>query len=185
MRLRTEADVVDLIASDPEAMAVLRAAAGLGLPDWWIGAGFLRNRVWNAITGHPAEPDRDVDVAYFDPADLDPATETAVEARAATILPGRPWEIRNQARMHRRNGDRPYTSALDAISRWPETATCVAVTLRGDRIVLVCAHGPADLLEMVVRPAPAFDTPAGRAKVEQRLAAKNWLTRWPGLRLEI
>ncbi|HWS36922.1 MAG TPA: nucleotidyltransferase family protein [Actinoplanes sp.] len=183
--IRTEAAVIALIESDPEAMPVLRAAAALGLPDWWIGAGFLRNRVWNALTGRPAEPDRDVDVAYFDPADLDPATETAAETRAATLLPGRPWEIRNQARMHLRNGVAPYTSTLDAISHWPETATCVAVTLRAGRVALTCCHGPADLLDMVVRPSPAFDTPSGRAKVEQRLTAKGWLTRWPGLRLEI
>lgn len=31
--------------------------------------------------------------------------------------------VKNQARMHLRNGDRPYQSATDAMRYWPETAT--------------------------------------------------------------
>lgn len=178
-------DVVGVIESDADAMRVLRATADLGLPDWWIGAGFVRNRVWDAISGLPVSPERDVDVAYFDPAKRDPRDDTAAEARALAALPGVPWEIRNQARMHLRNGDEPYTSTLDAVSRWPETATCVAVTLRGDSVRLVSCHGLTDLVGMVVRPSPAMDNAAGRATVRRRVEAKGWLHRWPGLRLTI
>ncbi|MDG4837647.1 nucleotidyltransferase family protein [Micromonospora sp. WMMD967] len=96
-----------------------------------------------------------------------------------------PWEIRNQARMHLRNGEEPYTSTLDAISRWPETATCVAVTLRDDSVRLVACHGLTDLVGLAVRPSPTFDNAAGRATVERRVKAKGWLDRWAGLRLEI
>lgn len=178
-------DVVRLIESDPGAMGILRAAAGLGLPDWWIGAGFVRNRVWDAIGNLPALPERDVDVAYFDPDKLDRREDERAEAQAAAALPGVPWEIRNQARMHLRNGVHPYASTLDAISRWPETATCVAVTLQGDSVRLAACHGLADLVGMVVRPSPAFDNAEGRAKVQRRAEAKGWLDRWTGLRLEI
>ncbi|MEU4474953.1 nucleotidyltransferase family protein [Micromonospora sp. NPDC023888] len=176
-------DVVGVIESDPRAMGVLRATADLGLPDWWIGAGFVRNRVWDAISGLPVAPERDVDVAYFDREKLDPREDARAEARAVRALPEVPWEIRNQARMHLRNGDAPYTSALDAISRWPETATCVAVTLRGDSVRLVACHGLTDLVGMVVRPSPAMDDAAGRATVQRRVEAKGWLHRWAGLRL--
>ncbi|MBW4701019.1 nucleotidyltransferase family protein [Micromonospora sp. RL09-050-HVF-A] len=178
-------DVVGLIESDPAAMRVLRATAGLGLPDWWIGAGFVRNLVWDAISELPALPPRDVDVAYFDPQERDPGVDVRTEAWAATVLPGVPWEIRNQARMHLRNRDGPYLDTLDAISRWPETATCIAVTLRGDSVHLVCCHGAADLVGMVVRPSPAFDHAAGRAKVRERVTAKGWCGRWARLRLEV
>lgn len=178
-------DVVGVIESDPRAMRILRAAAALDLPDWWIGAGFVRNRVWDTITGLPFRPERDVDVAYFDPAKPDPDDDVRAEAHAAAILPGVPWEIRNQARMHLRNGEAPYTSALDAISHWPETATCVAVTLRDDTVRLTSCHGVTDLLEMIVRPSPVFDNPEGRATVRHRVQAKGWLGRWPDLRLEL
>ena len=178
-------NVVEVIESDPEAIRVLRAAAELGLPDWWIGAGFVRNRVWDAISSLQFAPERDVDVAYFDPAQTDPSEDAGAEARAREILPGVPWEIRNQARMHLRHGDKPYTSALDAMSRWPETATCVAVTLEDDSVRLVSCHGLTDLVEMVVRPSPAFENAAGRATVQRRVQSKGWLDRWPALRLEI
>lgn len=178
-------DIVGLIESDPDAMRVLRAAADLGLPDWWIGAGFVRNRVWDAISDLPGLPERDVDVAYFDPGKPDPREDSRAEARAALILPEVPWEIRNQARMHLRHGDEPYQSTLDAISRWPETATCIAVTLRDDSVHLVSCHGLNDLVGMVVRPSPAFDDEAGRATVRRRVEAKGWLDRWARLRLEI
>ncbi|SDS44452.1 nucleotidyltransferase family protein [Actinoplanes derwentensis] len=177
--------VVNVISSDPQAMRTLRAAARLGLPDWWIGAGFVRNRVWDAISGLPGRPERDVDVAYFAPANPDPAEDVRFEAQAETLLPGVPWEIRNQARMHLHNGVDPYTSTRDAISRWPETATCIAVTLRNDSVHLMTCHGIADLVDMVVRPSPAFDNPAGRAKVQSRVDAKGWTSRWPRLRLEL
>ncbi|MEV4351825.1 nucleotidyltransferase family protein [Actinoplanes sp. NPDC049596] len=177
--------IVGVVESDAEAMSILRAAAGLGLPDWWIGAGFVRNRVWDAISGLPAVPPRDVDVAYFDPERPDPGADERAEAQARTILPGVPWEIRNQARMHLRNGDDPYTSTLDAVSRWPETATCVAVTLRGDSVHLVTCHGVDDLVGMVVRPSPAFDDAVGRATVKRRVETKGWLDRWPVLRLAV
>jgi hypothetical protein len=178
-------DVVGVIESDPGAMRILRAAADLGLPDWWIGAGFVRNRVWDAISGLPVSPDRDVDLAYFDPEKPDPREDARAEARATAVMPGVPWEIRNQARMHLRNDDEPYASTLDAISRWPETATCVAVTLRDDAVHLVSCHGMDDLVGMVVRPSPAFDNAGGRATVRRRVETKGWLDRWVGLRLEM
>jgi hypothetical protein len=38
---------------------------------------------------------------------------------------------------------------------------------------------------MVVRPSPAFNNAAGRAKVQRRVELKGWLDRWAGLRLDI
>jgi uncharacterized protein len=49
----------------------------------------------------------------------------------------------------------------------------------------VSCHGLADLVGMVIRPSPAFNNAAGRAKVQRRVEAKGWLGRWAGLRLEI
>jgi hypothetical protein len=42
------------------------------------------------------------------------------------------WSVKNQARMHERNADRPYRSASDAMMHSPETATAVGARL-GDR----------------------------------------------------
>lgn len=64
--ITSEDEIRSLIANDPWRMKVLQAAQELDLPDWWIGAGFVRNLVWNAIEGKDAETTRDVDLVYFD-----------------------------------------------------------------------------------------------------------------------
>lgn len=48
---KSEAEIGQLVAADDWMMQVLAAAKSMGLPDWWIGAGFLRNRVWDALEG--------------------------------------------------------------------------------------------------------------------------------------
>lgn len=162
-------------------MAALSAVRDLELPDWAIGAGFVRALVWDHLSGH-AEPTElgDVDVVYFDPSDLSPAREAELEADLQARLPGPPWSVKNQARMHVRNVDRLYRDTADAIGHWLETATCVAVRLEADdRLTLLAPHGIADLVDMKLRP-----TPAGLAKrtdFELRLKTKNWRRRWPKL----
>ena len=112
--------------------AALAAVADLGLPDGWIGAGFLRTPVWDRLHGkNTATPLDDLDVVFFDPSNLDPATEARLEARLRAAQPGLNWQVRNQARMHLRNGDRPYRSTADALRHWLETPTAVALRLVG------------------------------------------------------
>lgn len=174
--------VRDLIAGDPWRMEVLRAVRELGLPDWAIGAGFVRTRVWDWLAGDRARtPLGDIDVLYHDPADLAKATEAALERRLASRLPA-PWSVKNQARMHLRNGDPAYGSTENALRFWLETPTCVAVRLGADnRLELLAPHGLDDLFAMIVRP-----TPRGRECIEayrRRLATKGWQAVWPGLRI--
>jgi hypothetical protein len=195
--------VVRIVRADPWRMSVLRAVRALDLPDWAVGAGFVRNAVWDRLhrfaAATPPEAgfarprtseDRrattrapgDVDVLYFDPGDCARARETAIEARLAAAMPGVPWSVRNQARMHRRNGDAPYRDTEDALRYWLETATCVAVRLEpDDTLTVIAPYGLDDLLGL--RSGP---TPRGRARHEiyrARMRAKNWPARWPRVRV--
>ncbi|MEM9783354.1 MAG: nucleotidyltransferase family protein [Pseudomonadota bacterium] len=167
----------------PWYRATIAVVSGLGLPDWAIGAGFVRNAVWDRLAGLSRTPLADVDVLYFDRADPGGRRERMLERRLTAALP-RPWSVRNQARMHRRNGDRPYRSTADAMRFWLETPTTVAIRVDGaGRLRLIAPHGLHDLLAMRVRP-----TPAGRAKsllYAKRVNAKNWQARWPGLVMEM
>ena len=81
--------IASIIAQDPVGMKQLRAARTLGLPDWCIAAGFVRNRVWDHLHGisPPREP-ADIDVLYYDAADLSKETEQALEARLSALVPG-------------------------------------------------------------------------------------------------
>lgn len=57
------------MTGDPVRFQALQIVAALDLPDCWIGAGFVRDAVWDHLNGHECcEPNGDVDVLWFDAA---------------------------------------------------------------------------------------------------------------------
>ncbi len=181
--MRTISDLADFLSQQPRIMSVLRPVAMIGIEDCWVGAGLIRNAVWDHLHGRPVEfvSGSDVDVVYCDCAAASLARDLEIEKRLFEALPDVPWSVHNQARMHERNGDAPYRDTEDAIRHWPETATAIAARLNGDRVEVIAPHGIDDLLQLRVRPTPTF----GR-KLEiyrQRIASKDWLQRWPMLEI--
>lgn len=172
------ARVIELVLRDPQALDYLRIARTLGLPDWWLAAGFVRNRVWDALTETSGWDMADIDMLFFDPTDISKQREKALEARVMALTPGVEWEVRNQARMHLHNGDRPYTGIEDAMGFWLETCTAVGLHLeQDDSISIIAPFGLDDLLGLVLRPSAA-----GLRRIDSyraRLAAKSWRRRWP------
>jgi uncharacterized protein len=127
-------------------------------------------------------PSGDIDVIWFDAEQIEKSCDEAAATALRAQRPDLPWSVKNQARMHFRNGDRPYRSSLDAMCHWPETATAVAITLHGDdALELAAPFGVNDLLAMVVRPTPHFQAHRLDA-YRERQRAKNWSARWPRLR---
>lgn len=120
--IRDAAGLSRFIAERPALLEPLRTVAALGLPDAWIGAGFLRNPVWDALSGLSpgTNPPGDVDVVWFNPARATPDADAAAEAALFAAHPGPAWSVRNQARMAARNGHPPYAGTLDAIAHWVE-----------------------------------------------------------------
>ena len=166
-------------------MGVLDQARRLGLPDWFVGAGAIRDLVWDVRfgAGFDAAAIEDIDLVYFDPHDVSKDREHEIEARL-----GPRWDVTNQAGVHtwfhlRFGGDpvEPLTSTEAGIATWPETATCVGVRLEADGTLTVAAPlGLDDLLDGVWRLNPVRVTSAVAA---QRLAKKSPGTRWPGVRV--
>ncbi len=183
--MKSADDIATLIANHADMTAHLRAVAQLNLPDCWIGAGFIRDAVWDALHGRTPDCARlnDVDVIFFDPRNTGAEHDRAIEHRLAALMPGRPWSVKNQARMHQRNRESPYRDTADAVSRWPETATAIAARWCEDRVEILAPLGLDDLLGLIIRPTPAFEN--RRNEVAQRVASKGWRTRWPRLRIEI
>ena len=70
-------DVVNLIQKDAWMMKVLQTAKSLGLSDWMIGAGFVRNKVWDYLHGYQNKqvPTNDIDLIYFDTENTDEKQE--------------------------------------------------------------------------------------------------------------
>jgi uncharacterized protein len=125
----------------------------------------------------------DVDLGFFDPTDLSPERDEAVEAALRAVAPEFPWEAKNQAAVHlwypRRFGlaVEPFRSSAEAVATFPETATSVALRLDGnDRLTVVAPCGLDDLLGLVHRHNPRR---APAAVYEERLASKRITERWP------
>jgi hypothetical protein len=175
----TEKNIIDLIEKDSWMMEVLRAAEKMELPDWLIGAGFVRNKVWDHLHGYEkSTPPTDIDLVYFDTENK--LEEKDVETQLSSLLPGPHWEVVNQATAHHWNGEKPYTSTADALSRWPETATAVGVFLANGQLHVVAPLGIEDLVTMVVQPTPAFmQSEEKRTRVRERILQKHWQEKWP------
>lgn len=170
-----------LIANSDFHMQCLYAADKLGLHDWMIGAGFVRNLIWDHIHGKTtATPLNDIDLIYFDRQHADKSHDLALQKQLNQGAASPVWEVRNQARMHLKKGHEPYQNCTQAISFWVETATCVGVRLEQGMVRIIAPLGLADNWAGIVRRNPAFSDPA---VFLQRVAQKQWLSTWPQLRL--
>jgi hypothetical protein len=171
--------IARIIAEDAVAMEQLRAVRALALPDWCIAAGFVRNRVWDHLHGiSPARLPVDIDVLYYDAADIGKDREAGFEARLGELMPGLPWQVRNQARMHIWKGLPQHRDTADSMTYWLETVTAVGVRLEADDSLSVIAPlGTDDLLNLRCRPAPYGHVQ--RAEYEERIATKRWRELWP------
>ena len=175
----TDDHVIEIFAA-PWRLDALRAVAALGLPDCWIAAGFLRNPIWDRLHGYTeATPLNDLDVVYFDPEDRSKERDAALEQELLKLSPGLPWSVRNQARMHATNGDRPYTSTEDALRHWLETVSAVGIRLTGTgELELLAPFGFDDIFALTVRPTP-HASDMRPAAYRSRMARKNWPAIWP------
>jgi hypothetical protein len=169
--------VAAVLAASPGHVDALQAVALAGPRGAWIGAGFVRNAVWDALSGVTPEVTAlaDLDVVHLDGASADPVFAAALRA----VRRGLPWSVTSQSRMAARHGHAPYPDLAAALARWPETATAVAARLHAGRIEILAPHGVADLLGFLLRTPPGGDP----GTMRQRIAAKGWRRRWPRLRL--
>jgi hypothetical protein len=168
-----------IIAQDPVGMEQLRAVRTLDLPDWCIAAGFVRNRVWDHLHGiAPARAPVDIDVIYFDAADVSKDREAEYETRLHGLIPNAPWQVRNQARMHVWKDLPPHRDTADSMTYWLETVTAVGVRLEADdRLTVVAPLGTDDLLGLLCRPTAFGRT--RRHEYDERITAKRWRELWP------
>jgi len=168
--------------------AVLGAGTELGLPGWYLGAGCIAQTVWNALAGFAPEAHiRDLDLVYFDPADLSAERESEHRLRLRKRFSDLPvkLDVKNQARVHLWYGQRfgrtiePFHGAEEAIGTWPTTATCVGVRRESGQLTVCAPFGLDDLFAGIVRPNRALVSNAVYTE-----KARRWKTAWPLLRIE-
>jgi len=177
----------DVLRRAPVVMEALTAARDVDAPDWLISAGAIRDAVWDDLHGRPftAVP-RDIDLGFFDGADLTPERDRMVEDALRERASHLPWQAKNQAAVHlwypRAFGMDvpPFRSCAEAVATFPETASCVGVRLLdGDEMLVVAPHGLEDLFGCVCRHNP---TRVSAAFYERRVAERGWRDRWPRMR---
>jgi len=173
-----------IIRNDPWMMDKLQLVDGLKLPDCWIGAGFIRSKVWDYFHQFEARtPLDDLDVVFFDSTNTVKTIEKKLEEQLKKADPSVNWSVKNQARMHLKHGHEPYKNTEEAVSCWTETATAVAVRLASGKIEIIAPWGLEDLLELKVR--PTLQTKAERPDIyRKRVKKKNWKGKWPLLDIE-
>ncbi len=178
-----EARLVALVRGSPVLMRALRAARAVDPPDWLIGAGAIRDRVWDHLHGFTrATPVKDVDLAFFDPASLGGERERGVQRALTALAPDLAWDVTNQAEVHLWYPHvfgvavKPLTCTSDAVATWPETATAIGVRLRADGTMRVVApYGLDDLFALIWRRNPRCATrDQYRRRVENKQIAKRW-----------
>jgi uncharacterized protein len=136
---------------------VLPAMARLGLPDWWLAGGAVRNTVWRSLYGSEcALTIKDFDLAFFD-AKGNREQELAAKAALTTQFPDAVFDVKNQASFARwRSGRRTYSSTEEGIADWLHTATAVGVRCNAQaNWEFFTPYGLDDLFNGIVRPTPA------------------------------
>ena len=165
-------------------MEQVKHLGSLDLPQGMLAAGFLRNFIWDRLHGLKNISHRtDLDVIYYDPSCTLEERDLELESRLNRLSPN-PWSVKNQARMHQRNGHSPYPSCMDAMTYWPETATAVGVSLSKSGELKF--HSPFDFEDnfaMLLKKSPLATV--SDDFVRQRVENKGWLERWGKLRLQL
>lgn len=158
--MRYEKEFIEIINNSPYLSNLLKIVKGLNLEEWSIGAGVIRDIIWSEL--HEIKPDtpRDVDVVFFDEK-VSPKKDKEIQLYLRKEYPNIPWEVTNQAFVHLWHEKKfefpiqPIRSLEEAISTWPDTATCIGAYLdtRGE-IGIIAPYSLDDLFNMVLRHNP-------------------------------
>ena len=179
-----EEHLVSIARSSDWFMPCVVAVRQLELPSLCIGAGAVRDLVWDSLHGCSTRSRlSEVDVAYFAPDNVGAERDEGLQRRLDSILPGVPWEVTNQAGVHLWFEDsfghpvEPLSSLVEAVASWPEYATAVGLTLEvDDAIRIIAPYGLDDLFSMTVRRNPVR---VSQETYSRRIRDKQYLARWP------
>ncbi len=115
----------------------------------YLTGGVLRNTVWNKL--HNRQEDfylDDCDIIFYSDR-IDREYEKEIEKYLKTTFPYLNWSVKNQARMHLRNGHLQYKNLTEAISCFPETSSTIAINGNWNTIA---PYGYRDLLSLILSP---------------------------------
>lgn len=182
MIIKSKEELINIIESDKDMMEILKTVSLLNLPDWWISAGFIRNKIWDVLHNYNTKTEyNDIDVIYYDAKDIQESSEKIYEKKLHKLNSEVPWSVKNQARMHLRNGTDPYNSSVDAVNQYPECPTAICIKLVDNQVVIHYDYDFEELFNGIIRPTPYFDNEERKAIYLKRIEEKDWRKKWPKL----
>lgn len=191
MRNKKEELIKGLLYRNNQFIEYLKAVRNFSEEDLWIGGGFIRTIIWDYLHGHKKNAEfLDIDVFYFQPSCIIKARDVEIEQFLHTQIQNTRWSVKNQARMHvHHKGENQYASLEDALLKFPDTASTIAVRLDNNNdIKFIAPYGFDDLFELKVKPTPAFiNNPEKMQRYRQRIDEKLeiWKELWPKLKIEL
>lgn len=128
--------------------------------DYYIGAGFITQSVWNHLSGLPLKQGiSDIDIVFYHE-DVSEAFERHVKEKLSVVDTDLWLDVKNQKRVHLWYKDKfgyeilPYDSLEAAIDTWPTTATAVGIRFDQENYEIYAPFGLEDMFNKIVRANP-------------------------------
>lgn len=179
-----EKELISMVEKDVELIGILKTVRSLDLSDAYVGAGAIRNLVWDYLHGYNEKsPLTDIDVVYFDSKDINTEKDLGIWKKLCDAEPRYEWNVFNQARGHIKNNlKKAAKSTKEGMATWPETPTCVGVRINEDDSFDICApYGLDDLMNLRIH--PCGNSLIHEGLYEGRIAKKKWKETWPKLEI--
>ena len=173
--------ILDIVKNSNRITSIIQTIKLINTENLMLTGGSLRNVVWNYLHYYTEEYElEDCDIIFYNPTNLSKAYENSIKSKLEYLNPDIKWSVKNQARMHIRNGHKPYSGIYNALSAFPETCSSVAIDRNWN---IISPYGLEDLLNLIVKPTPfCIDNEIG--VYDRRIRQKNWIYKWADLQIE-
>jgi hypothetical protein len=171
--------ILNIIKSDSRVKSIVQTIRMFEFEQLMMTGGSLRNAVWNYLHNYKEDYElEDCDIIFYNSSNNSKFYEEYIKSELKHLNSNINWSVKNQARMHVRNGHKPYKGIYEALSTFPET--CSAIAVDGNWNV-VSPYGLTDLLNLTVAPTQ-FCIDNEIEIYYKRLSKKEWLGKWIGLK---
>ena len=174
---------IRILGASADLNLALEALAESDLEDWCIVGGAIRDTVWRQLLGESWR-ETDIDVVYYDRSNTDWEADYEKERRLENTT-GLNFSVKNQARMHALNNEKPYQSTVDAMSKFPATVSAIGCKLDSNGgPVLFSVFGLQSLMFPCFEPTPHFRVKKdGYRLFNKYISDRDLLDRWPGAKV--
>lgn len=98
-----EKKLIQAITEHEQLIHDLRRVRNLGLPQCYIGAGYIRNYIWDVLHGYPLrELHSDIDVVYYDTEDMREERDLLLEQQLREQTGNFKWSVKNASAQWKR-----------------------------------------------------------------------------------